>query len=158
MRWLVLAALAACDFQPPPKPQPAPPTTVPPAPTVGSAGSGSGSGSAGSGSAGSGSAVAVPEGSAAAPADAAASDVSNACVETGAHIAQVLIDSEQDPGTKAQYEQARSKIVRATAEACTKQTWSDDKRRCFDTTKTEADIRACEKKFPQPAPQPGQKG
>ena len=138
MRCLILFVLAACELQPAPKvPPPAPaPTTAVPATPPGDAG------------------VAVVADAAPAPSPPAAAEVSNPCLETGAHVAQVLVDSAKDPAVKAQYEQARDKIVRATAEACTKQAWSEDARRCFVSAKVENDLRACEKKFPPPGPPP----
>ena len=127
LAWLVgLVGLAACELQPAPKQAPPPPSAQP---------------------------VTTPTPSAA-PADAApapdAADVTHACLDVGVHVAQVLIDGATDPGVKAQYEQARTKIVRATAEACTSQTWTPEAQRCFTTANNVADVRACEKKFPPP--------
>src|SRR5262249_34518208 len=80
--------------------------------------------------------------------------IPNDCIETGAHVTQVLIDSAKDPTLKANYEHERDKIVRATAEACATQNWSADAKGCFSAAKAEADIRACEKKFPPPGSTP----
>ena len=82
----------------------------------------------------------------AAPHDAM--QVTPECVLTGAHIAEVLIASATDPSLKASYEQARDRIVRTTAEACTTQTWTADAQRCFGLSKQKADLEACEKKYP----------
>jgi hypothetical protein len=128
-RLVVLAWLGACELQPPPKQAPAPP---PPAAEAG---------------------VAKP-----APADAGiahvipdAAPVTDDCENIGAHVAQVLIDSAKDASLKAEYERSRTQVVRTIAEGCSSQHWSDDARHCFLDAKVEADVRACEKKFPPPA-------
>jgi hypothetical protein len=130
MRAVVFLMLAACEITPPPKQSPAPPVET--APKV----------------------VAAPT----APADAGivrviadAAPVTNDCENIGVHVAQVLIESAKDPSLKANYEQARQKVVLATAEACSTQKWSDDAQHCYLDAKVEADVRACEKKFPPPA-------
>ena len=81
--------------------------------------------------------------------------VTNACLQTAMHIADVLITTQKDPSLKSSYETARDRIVHATAEACTTQSWSDAALKCFTDAKLEADLQACEKKFPPPkAPKP----
>ncbi|HEY6037377.1 MAG TPA: hypothetical protein VIV58_24015, partial [Kofleriaceae bacterium] len=132
------AMLAACEFvpAPPPAPAPAAPPRVPqdaPPNTVAVA--------------------AVADGGEAPRPDAALIAVTDECVRTSTHIADVLIAGAPDPSLKASYEAARDRIVRATAEACTTQAWSDAEQRCFAQAKVEADLRACEKKFPPP-PEP----
>jgi hypothetical protein len=120
--------IAACELQPAPRQAPAPTAPVTdnaPKPAPGDAGP-------------------TPH----VPADAA--PVSNDCENIGVHVAQVLIDSAKDASLKANYEQARTKVVLATAEACTSQKWSDEARGCYLDAKVEADVRACEKKFPAP--------
>jgi len=81
-------------------------------------------------------------GAVAPPVDAAAlpdaMTVTAECVVTGAH--------------KASYEQARDRIVRTTAEACTSQLWTADAQHCYGLCKLKADLEACEKKFPRPEP------
>jgi hypothetical protein len=140
---VTLLALAACELQPPPpKPAPAPASAA-----------------AGSAAPPAGSAVAVapaptaPTAPTAPPAPPAAppqADVTPTCLAVGTHIADVLIQSAKDPSLRANYEQARTKVVRASAEACTTQSWSAEAVHCYGVSTVEADIRACEKKFPPP--------
>lgn len=141
MRALVLVVLAGCELVPAPPPAPVPVATqaapvphdaAPDTPTA-----------------------AVADAGAPAPGDAApAIAVTDECVRTSTHIADVLIAGAPDPSLKASYEAARDRIVRATAEACTTQAWSDAEQRCFAQAKVETDLRACEKKFPPPPEQP----
>ena len=137
MKVLLLSLLAACEFVPAPPPAPAPlapprvPQDAPPD-----------------------TAVAVAADAGEPHADAALIAVTDECVRTSTHIADVLIAGAPDPSLKASYEAARDRIVRATAEACTTQAWSDPEQRCFAQAKVEADLRACEKKFPPPPEQP----
>ncbi len=63
----------------------------------------------------------------------------------------MLIASAKDEALRANYEQARTKIVRSVAEACTTQAWTPDAQHCFAAAKADTDLRACEKKFPPPA-------
>jgi hypothetical protein len=129
-----LVVLAACDLQPAPKsvpapaanraanePPPPPPGAVaptPPAPPPSDAGI------------------------VRAPADALI-DVSAACVEVGSHVAAILIAEAKDPSQSAALEQGRTKIVRATAEACTRDAWSDAAKTCFLQAKTSAALQVC---------------
>lgn len=133
MRALVFVLLAACELQPPPPPpplaQPGKPTPVVVADAAEAA-------------------VVAPADAGAPPADAMR--VTEECVATGAHIADVLIANASDPSLKASYEQARDRIVRTTAEACTSQVWTAEAQRCFALSKQKADLEACEKKFPRP--------
>jgi hypothetical protein len=76
------------------------------------------------------------------------------CTQTAEKVAEVLIASAKDPSLRASYEQAKERIVRATAEACTAQGWSEQAQACFVACKDEADLRACEKKFPPPNTRP----
>jgi hypothetical protein len=136
MRALVLVVLAACELQPPPPaPPPAPPAQAGrPSPIVVADAAEV--------------AVVAAVDAGAPPPDAM--PVTAACVVTGAHIADILIASASDPSLKASYEQARDRIVRTTAEACTSQLWTADAQRCFALSKLKADLEACEKKFPRP--------
>jgi len=84
-------------------------------------------------------------------ADASVIAVTDACLQTATHIADVLITSQTDESLKSSYETARDRIVRATAEACTTQNWTPDAQKCFAQAKLEADLHACEKKFPTKA-------
>lgn len=122
---LVVCWLAACDFQPAP---PAPPAVVE-KPIDASVAS-------------------VGEDAGAPRPDAAVIAVTDACLQTATHIADVLITSQTDESLKSSYETARDRIVRATAEACTTQNWTPDAQKCFAQAKLEADLHACEKKFP----------
>lgn len=132
----LLALLAACELQPPPKQAPAPrtppqaaqPVPPPPPPTAVQAGSGSGS--------------------------AALMEVTDQCVAIGAHIARVIVESTTDPAMRSIYEQERTKMIRSTAEVCTTQKWSPEASACYLATKTAAEIKACEQKFAPPRPQP----
>ncbi|MEO8843370.1 MAG: hypothetical protein ABI591_26280 [Kofleriaceae bacterium] len=133
MKSLVLLLVAACDFQP--APPPAPPVierpadaAVPVVPMV----------------------PVVPDAGIGRP-DATLIAVTDACLQTATHIADVLITSQTDDSLKSSYETARDRIVRATAEACTTQNWTPDAQRCFAQAKLEADLHACEKKFPTKA-------
>lgn len=139
MKALLLVMIAACEFVPAPPPAPAPVAT--PTPRVPQ-------------DAPPDTAVAAASDAGEAHADAALIAVTDECVRTSTHIADVLIAGAPDPSLKASYEAARDRIVRATAEACTTQAWSDAEQRCFTQAKVEADLRACEKKFPPPPEQP----
>jgi hypothetical protein len=121
--WLVVAA---CEFQPAPPPAPAPPPPPPPAPVADA-----------------GEAVA-------ATADAAAIQVTDDCLRTSTHVAELLIAGAPDPSLRASYETERAGIVRRTAEVCTTQGWSPELQRCFGEAKLQIDIEACRNKFPPP--------
>lgn len=127
----ILLALAACDIQPPPKKQ-APP--VPASPTE----------------------PEQPKFVAPAPPPSLPEqpkiDTTTECIEVGKHVAEVFVSSVTDPAQKSVFEQERTKIVKATAEACTTQAWSADARGCYLGAKAPADIKACETQFPPPAP------
>lgn len=124
---LVLCWLAACDFQPaPPVP---PPVVEKPADAA---------------------LAAVVEDAGIVRADASIA-VTDACLQTATHIADVLITSQSDVSLKSSYETARDLIVRATAEACTTQNWTPNAQKCFALAKLETDLHACEKKFPTKA-------
>ena len=138
MKALLFVMIAGCEFQPAPPPAPAPvaklidaaAASVAPVP-------------------------ATDAGDASLRPDAAAQiAVTDDCVRTSTHIADVLIAGAADASLKSSYEAARDRIVRATAEACTTQAWSEAEQRCFALAKIEADLHACEKKFPPPPEQP----
>lgn len=120
--------LAACDFQPAP---PAPPPVV--EKPIDAA------------------VATVVEDAGTLRPDATVIAVTDACLQTATHIADVLIKSQTDESLKSSYETARDRIVRATAEACTTQNWTPDAQKCFAQAKLEADLHACEKKFPTKA-------
>jgi hypothetical protein len=125
---IVVCWLAACDFQPAP---PAAPSVVE-KPTAASIDA----------------AVTTVEDAGIPRPDATVIAVTDACMQTATHIADVLIASQTDESLKSSYETARDRIVRATAEACTTQNWTPDAQKCFAQAKLEADLHACEKKFP----------
>ena len=135
----LIAMSAACEFVPAPPPAPAPVAPAPHAPIDAAPDT---------------AVVAAVADGGEAPQPAAAIAVTDECVRTSTHIADVLIAGAADPSLKSSYEAARDRIVRATAEACTTQAWSDAEQRCFAQAKVEADLRACEKKFPPPPVQP----
>ncbi|MFT3699201.1 MAG: hypothetical protein QM831_39000 [Kofleriaceae bacterium] len=120
---LALLLVAACEFVPAPPPAPAPVARVVDA------------------------AVADGDGGVV---DAAAIAATPECIATATHIADVLIASQTDATLKSSYETARDRLIKATAEVCTSQHWPKDELACFDEAKLEADLHACEKKFPPP--------
>ena len=132
MRPVALVFVAACELQPPPPSAPAPTRALAATPAQ----------------------VVVADAAVAPPFDAGvpldAMTVTTECVVTGAHIADVLIASASDLSLKASYEQARDRIVRSTAEACTSQIWTADAQRCFGLGTQKTDLEACEKKFSRP--------
>ena len=144
MKVLALFVVAACDFQPAPpavppvveKPADAAVVGTSPAMPGGAAPPNGGAESIDAG-------VLRP--------DATLIAVTDACLQTGTHIADVLVSSQADESLKSSYETARDRIVRATAEACTTQNWTRDAQKCFAQAKLEADLHACEKKFPTKA-------
>lgn len=132
---LVALLLAACELQPAPKQQPAPviEATPPPAPAD--------------------AAVAAD----AAPAvDAGPTPIqaSQACITLAAHLVDVVVASAPDQAAKAQYESERMTMTRSLAESCTKDAWPADAQKCYLATKTVAQVKACEKRFPPKPPAP----
>jgi hypothetical protein len=129
--------LAACELRPappPPQDQPASPPppaakAAPPAPSLPP--------------------EAVPP---TPPKEEAKPDVSDACVQVGVKVAEVLISAETDPANRTALEQQRTRIVRRTAEACTAQEWSDAARACYLAAKQPADLNECERKMREPPP------
>jgi hypothetical protein len=126
--WLVIPialAIGACDLKPAPKkkPQAAPAAAaaapgVPPAPGP----------------------AAI---TAVAPASADADVRAQACLEVGVRVADIMIASATDAVLKAQYEQARSDTVRATATSCTTGQWDAALRQCFLSARTQPEVDAC---------------
>ena len=92
-------------------------------------------------------AVAVTD-AAAAPVPAEPMDVTDRCVELGSHVAAVLIEESTDPSKKAAYTQDRSRIVRRTAEGCTRDAWTEEMIACFMRGKTSAAMQGCRKPEP----------
>jgi len=126
---LPLLLLAACELQPAPRRQ-APAAQTPPTPAPAPA---------------------------AAPADAAVVamppriETTKQCIDVGVHVAEVLINSA-DPAQRGVIANERERIVKATAEACTTQAWSDDAAKCYLAANTQPQLKACETKFTPPRP------
>lgn len=144
MRLLVvlIAFAGACEHKPSPKQNPpiqAPPTTPPPVampttpPTMVPVDAGV--------------AVAITD-AVAAPVSPDAMVVSDRCVELGSHVANVLIEESVDPSKKAAYTQDRTRIVRRTAEGCTRDAWTEELIACFMRGKSSAAMQACRKPEP----------
>ncbi len=144
---LLLSALGACELEPPPKkapaaapamPQPvpepaaiAPPPATPPAPTAPPPGP-----------------PTVPEG--AGRGSAALPPVSQPCLDVSGHIADTLIAEAADPAQKATMEQEKTKIIRRSAEACTRDAWKPTVMKCFLDAKTTAEMQTCAKDLAGP--------
>lgn len=141
---LLLLASAACDLQPPPKqraaptePAATPPTNMPPTPppTL---------------PVDAGVAPVADAPAAAVPVDAALPEVSSQCLAIGAHIADVLIREATDPAQKAALEQDKTKIVRRSAEGCTRDAWSAEAQACFLKAQTVDAMQVCGKNLKAP--------
>lgn len=78
-----------------------------------------------------------------APASADADVRAQACLEVGVRVADIMIASATDAVLKAQYEQARSDVVRATANSCTNGQWDAALRQCFLNARTQPEVDAC---------------
>lgn len=148
MRLLVvlIAIAGACDLQPPPKK--APPAASPPtSPTAATPNPPSLPPSD------AGVAVAIGDAAAGARPPADAMEVTDRCVQLGSHVAEVLIAEAEDPSKKSVLVQDRAKIVRRTAESCTRDAWSAELIGCYMAAKTQAKLTACRKPdVPAPAP------
>ncbi|MBA3393225.1 MAG: hypothetical protein H0T89_11295 [Deltaproteobacteria bacterium] len=69
--------------------------------------------------------------------------VSEDCLQTAVKIADVIIAATTDETQKAAIEQDRTKLVRRSAETCTRDRWSDSVRGCFLASTTAAQLEAC---------------
>ena len=134
----LLAPLAACELQPgPPRPTaqsaptaPTPPAPMPPAPTP------------------------TDPPANVAPTKKEPVVITPQCLEVATHVAGVIIASA-DPAQRSIFETERDRIVRSTGEVCTVQRWSEAAARCYKASSTQADLKACEVKFPtQPVQRP----
>ncbi len=76
--------------------------------------------------------------------------VSQGCIDVGSHVAEILIADAKDPMQKAALEQERAKIVRRSAEACTRDGWSATGQKCFLDAKTSAGMQVCGKNLKAP--------
>ncbi|MBA3459809.1 MAG: hypothetical protein H0T46_07600 [Deltaproteobacteria bacterium] len=144
---LLLTVLAACEHEPPPKkappavPTPPPPidpanaqppanpTPTPPPPTP-------------------------PANANPPPVDAAIDappPVSQDCVDIAAHIADTMIAESKDPQQKAFIEQDKTKIIRRTAEACTRDSWKPEVLACFRKATKMEQMQICAKDLAAPA-------
>jgi hypothetical protein len=72
-----------------------------------------------------------------------AMEVSDRCVRVGQHIAEVLTQETTDPSQKAVYVQERARIVRRTAESCTRDAWTGKEIDCILAGKTQAALQSC---------------
>lgn len=131
---LVLGSLGACDHRPAPPPQPrqddgastTEPVTAPGATPTVAADAG----------------VVADAGAAAAPADAQLV-VTNDCLAVADRIAAIIIEATTDPTQKAAIEQDRAKLVRRSAETCTRAGWPEAARTCFLASKSPQELEAC---------------
>ncbi len=145
---LLLSALGACELEPPPKKAPpavptpppvadpraaapTPPPATPPPATPPSANPPPVADAAGSGSA------ALPP-------------VSQPCLDVAGHIADALITEAADPAQKAAMEQEKTKIIRRSAEACTRDGWKPAVMKCFMDAKSTAEMQVCAKDLAGP--------
>lgn len=144
--WLgvgLVLVLVACDHKPAPKKQPIVAKAVMSAPAP------VGAPAPGTAAAPTAPAVKLTP----APAGGADGVAAEACLQIGIRIADLAIASATD-AMKAQLEQARTDIVRSSAEACTKGAWDAEVRGCFLTAKTLQDLDACKLRVPPTPPTP----
>jgi hypothetical protein len=144
---LVVAScgLVACEHEPPPKKAPAAQPTPPPAddPTHAAAPPATPP-------------SAPPTAPPAAPPTAvdagvdALPPVSQDCVDISAHIATVLIAEAKDPSQKATLEQEKTKIIRRSAEACTRDGWKPATLACFTKATTTEQMQVCARDLAAP--------
>ena len=132
---LSLILLAACEIQPAPKKQAEPPQQPPaaqpqPAPVAPPP------------------VVAVTDAGGVPGYAATKVEITPACLEVAAKVAQVFIDAQTEPAQRSILEQERANMTRKVGEACTTQGWSEDARKCYLATKTPAEVKACELKYP----------
>lgn len=81
---------------------------------------------------------------------AALPPVSQPCLDVAAHIAATLIAEASDPAQKAAMEQEKTKIIRRSAEACTRDAWKAEVMKCFTESKTTAEMQICAKDLAGP--------
>jgi hypothetical protein len=74
------------------------------------------------------------------------------CLQVGVKIAELIIAATEDPTQKAAYEQDRTKLVKRFSDNCKRDNWPDVARTCFLGAKSTADIEACSRALPRPAP------
>ena len=151
---LITLVVSSCELKPGPKQKEAPPAPAA-APTAGSAAAPAPSppspppgAPAPAATADAGVAPPAPAGNGSAAAAAPAEPTSE-CLQLGAHIAEILI-SGADPTQQPQLEQQRTKIVRRSAEACTRDGWNAESKACFLAATTAAAMQECGKKLRAP--------
>lgn len=94
----------------------------------------------------------------AASAGAAKADVSapppgdDACLQTGAKIAEIIIAATTDATQRAAYEQERTKLVKRFSENCRTEQWPEATRRCFLAATTASEIEVCSRDLVKAAP------
>jgi hypothetical protein len=130
---VVVALLAACDLQPPPKKQKPllapgdaaivanvadPPTLVDAAPMIVDAGPGR-------------------------PTPDAMIEVTEDCVQVGVEFARVYVATAVDLAERSAAERDQTRMVRKMAELCTVQSWSSDKRTCWLKATTREAHKKC---------------
>lgn len=82
--------------------------------------------------------------------DAGVAGPTDECLQISDHIAEVLIREAQDPAQKAGLVQDRTKIVRRSAEGCTRDAWPAAAKTCFLTANTVAALQTCGKDLKAP--------
>lgn len=137
---LLLSTLGACELEPPPPKKapsaaPTPPPVAEPEPVAAAPAPPPGPPTLADG-AGSGSAALPP--------------VSQPCLDVSGHIADTLIAEAADPAQKAAMEQEKTKIIRRSAEACTRDAWKPPVMKCFIDAKTTAEMQSCAKDLAGP--------
>ncbi len=82
-------------------------------------------------------------------------DVTPECLRASEHVASLLVAGAGDPAKRATFVQERARIVRRSAEACTREPWSRDRIGCYEAARTEAAIQECNAKhIPVVPPKP----
>ncbi len=76
--------------------------------------------------------------------------VSQDCLDVAGHIAEVLISEAKDDQQKAQLEQEKTKIIRRSAEACTRDGWKPEVRTCFLKAAKTEQMQICAKDLAAP--------
>ncbi len=127
-------SVAACELQPAPK-------TQPPVVTAGSADAPAAAAAA---------AAPAPPVPPAPSVDAGVAGPTDECLQISDHIAEVLIREATDPAQKAGLVQDRTKIVRRSAEGCTRDAWPAAAKTCFLTANTVAALQECGKDLKAP--------
>jgi hypothetical protein len=153
---LVFVMLAACDLQPAKRDRaagavtksPAPPPVAPSAKVPEPAGSAAPAPAPGS-------AAPAPAPGSAAPAVGSGSAkplmvTTEDCTNVAVHIANVVIESIEDPSIKAAQEQDRTRLVRRVAETCTRDKWAKAAQTCFLKGKTAPELEACGRELAAP--------